>query len=215
MLYQIPDILRDVRESLDLNPQPPGLTLPDDLPDPTQLALDRIIIDKVPDAARTVILQAPVSRLDPGHHFARSITWDEETRSGTIPLPDDYLRLIALRMSDWAVTLTDTTPADSPLYALQHQEFAGLRGTPQRPVCAVTLQPQGPVLRFWSCTDTSQSVTADLYQPQPAFDPAGGIELPAQLYRPIITHAAGLTAQALGDEGRAKSLIELAKPLIQ
>ena len=61
-----------------------------------------------------------------------------ENGMATIPLPDDFLRLVAVKMSDWEKPATRLLTPYEPLFSRQFCEWAGIRGNQQRPVAVET-----------------------------------------------------------------------------
>ena len=109
-----------------------------------------------------------------------------------LPLPDDFLRLLSVRLSDWhrPARIMADTDAD---YRWQSSPFAGLRGNPSRPVAVICTQPQGRVLELYSST-AGPGVTIAMAQyvalPQ-IID--GGIEIPRRIYDAFISRMGELT----------------------
>ncbi len=68
-------------------------------------------------------------------------------------------------MTDWLVPVLEPITADSPLYAQQRSPYAGVRGTPERPVCAITPDRR---LEFYSCRTKNAGIAHALYMPMPA-----------------------------------------------
>ena len=60
----------------------------------------------------------------------------------TLSLPDDFLRLVSVKMSDWNHPVVEIT-TDPALLALQNSEWEGVRGNPQRPVVTFGLDGYG------------------------------------------------------------------------
>lgn len=197
MIYEIADIVRDIKIALDENTSSTQLVAMGDV---DTLTLNDIIDSKVEDAARYVVLHAPAVMLDSGKAFGGIITWDmtEGYGSGTIALPDDFLRLIVFQMSDWSMPVTQAIDANHPLYSRQHSRYAGVRGNPQRPVVAVVQYGVGNVLEFYTCEQgTGVYVKLARYAPKPeryTFNNAEVIDLPEKLLRPLVYYAAYLVA---------------------
>ena len=199
MRYNLEDIKEAVRVVLDENQASDNI-----MEDCDTLSLDELILSKIGEAARDVLLTAPVHMLDPGNNFADAIAWEGECGKGagwTI-LPDDFLRLIAFKMSDWERPVyAAILPADAE-YALQKSRFAGLRGSRQRPVCAIVTRPQGLVLEFYSCAGGADvNVEMAIYQPMPRIEEEG-INIPEKCYRSVVYKVAGLTAISVGRDSQ-------------
>lgn len=207
MIRKIADLAREVRIALDQNDTVEALTA--DL-DPDTLTLDQVIESVLPEAVRRVHMEAPAHLLESGHHFGECLYWGDQ-ESGWVMLPDDFMRLVSFRMSDWSRSVTEALPISHPNYILQRQPIKALRGTARRPACFIALRPQGRVLEFYSCKSDRAAVAEALYLPQPRVDHGGGIDICPRLERAIVYMAAYLACTALGEEQRGVSMLELSK----
>lgn len=212
MIYKVNDLKREIRIALDQNMVSDQLLAIDDI---DTLSLEDIIESKITDAARIVESSAPGYLLDSGRAFATSIGWNSHVGigSGRINLPDDFLRLISFQMSDWSKAVTTAISEDDPLYERQLSRYPGIRGCPQKPVVAITLQPIGLVLEFYSCTGGEKVfVKRARYIPIPKIMD-GEIELCEKLKPAIIYHAAYLTAISTGQTDLAANLLSISNEL--
>lgn len=211
MLYSLSRIKRDVRVRLDQNSRDEELLR---IADKDTLELDGLIEGSVERSTRTAVLDAPVRYLESGHYFGEAIYWGEGHCGWTL-LPDDFLRLVVFEMSDWQRAVYDVlTPSDSA-YALQSSPFAGLRGNPSRPVCAVVPCAEGLALEFYSCRNDEAYITQAVYTPVPRIDRDGCIDFPEDLYEAVVCLTAADTAAALGESNLATALMEQYKTMIQ
>lgn len=213
MKYKVADIIRDVRIAIDQNTTSDALL---EVGDVDTLSLEEIIRSKIVDAATIVEAQAPVYLLDGGKAFGDSILWDSQPGigSGEIHLPDDFLRLVCFRMSDWEGNPSVITE-DDPKYAMQHSRYAGIRGNPQNPVVAIVTQPIGQVLEFYSCTAGEQAyVKQARYIPIPRIE-GEEIEVCEKLRRAIVYYAAYLTALSVGNGDLATAMQTITKEILK
>lgn len=68
-----------------------------------------------------------------------------------IPLPDDFLSLLSLRLSNWERPVKEVLEPSCWLYRLQPMRHTGLRGTPRRPLAFFTIDDEGhPALELYS-----------------------------------------------------------------
>ncbi len=212
MRYKVADLKREVRIAIDQNMASVQLS---DLGDIDTLSLEDIIESKIADAARIVEQNAAFHLLDRGRAFADSIGWNAEPGigSGHIHLPDDFLRLLAFQMSDWSYPVTTAIDESNPLYKMQASRFPGIRGCPQKPVVAITQQPIGLVLEFYSCT-----AGKDVYVKRARYIPIpqirkGHIEICEKLKSAIIYYAGYLTALSINNVDLAKNMLVTSKEL--
>ncbi len=213
MVYDVSDLMREVRVALDLNNSSETLIESGDI---DTLTLDEIIRQKLPIAARIIENETPHHLLDSGKPFAATIGWrgDVGVGSGIVKLPDDFLRLVSFQMSDWSYPVTVAITEESPLYAQQHSRYAGLRGTPQKPIVAITQHPTGLHLEFFSCkAGSTVTLNRARYIAMPQII-NGSITLCEKLYHAIVHYTGYLVAVTVGDADRAKSLLETSKSLM-
>lgn len=207
MVYQLERIERDVRVALDENGISAALTGEGDT---DALTLDEIIRSKIEEGARIVESEAPTHLLDRGHNFGDAIYW-RELESGYVLLPDDFMRLIAFRMSDWERTVYSAIGAGDAQYQRQSSRFKGVRGNCQKPVCAIVSRPEGLALEFYSCKSREAQVVEGVYLPYPRVDSDGGIEICERCYRGVVNMVAALVSTAIGEAERGSALAEMAK----
>lgn len=207
MTYDADGIIRDVKVALDLNMDSTPLA---ELGDVDTLALDDIIRSKIADAVRRVEITAPTHLLDAWHDFSDAeISWNGDG-TGYVPLPSDFMRLVGFRMSDWKRTVFTPLLADSAEYAMQSSRFRGIRGNPQKPVCAIVMHNEGLALEFYSCRDEEQAIVHAAYIPQPEIKD-NNIEVCADCYRAAVYMAASLVAAATGNADKAAVMSALSE----
>ena len=214
MEYNVSDIVQEAKVALDENVSSAALT---GLGDVDTLKLDEIIESKVVDAARIIESNAPAHLLDSGRAFGESIGWDGQPGygAGYIHLPDDFMRLVCFQMSDWDYALTMAITEDSPQYQMQRSRFAGVRGNPQKPVVAITSQPIGLVLEFFSCYSGENAfIKKARYIPIPRIK-NGKIDLCEKLKPAVVYYTAYLSALSMGEGDAAAALLATARELAE
>ncbi len=205
--YQIDKILEDVRVSLDMNQTSDALI---DFNDESTLSINDIIKSKIIEAVKRVHITAPPHLLDFGNHFANSITWNPNGKSGWTILPDDFMRLIVFEMSDWERPCFEAIGTDEPKYRLVRSKYPVI-GTPQKPIVAITIGPNGKMLEFYSCKDDSATVNKAVYLPYPVIDEFDSIEISQRCYESAVYIIAALVLAALGENDKSAQFNELAK----
>lgn len=146
--------------------------------------------------------------------FGDAIYW-EENGSGWTLLPDDFMRLVAFRMSDWERTCYMAISADDPLYDLQSSRYKGIRGNVQKPVCAVVNRAEGKVLEFYSCNSEEAYVKRASYIPYPSIDEEDGIDISERCYTAVVYTTAALVLTAYGASEQAAAMNTLAKSIFE
>lgn len=182
-------IVRDARVALNFDAEPaPAIEAAC-----AGLPLDEIIRAKAVEAVREAHLEALPCQLEAARPFlpdALGITWTDDC-AGWFALPPDFLRLVAFEMNDWERPAGEPIDPASAAYALQRGRFAGLRGTPQRPVVAIVRHASGLMLEFYSCRSKSASIRRALYVPEPKVDEqTDTIAVSAPLYGEVIAKTA-------------------------
>lgn len=209
-VYILDDIAKDVRIALDQNMISDALT---ELGDVDTLSIDEIIRSKVCEAVKRVHSDAPAHLLDGGHNFGDAIYW-MDMECGWVLLPEDFMRFVVFEMDDWERPVFTCINTDDKEYALQRSRFKGIRGTCQRPVCAISIRPEGRVLEFYSCRSTDALVSRAVYLPYPKVDCDGGIEICERCYNAVIYTIASLVLTTFGDMEKSSSFAELAKSVL-
>ena len=210
MIFQIDKIMQDVRICLDQNMASDALIVSGDI---DTLALDEIIKSKLLEAIQRVHRDAPNFLLEGGHNFGDAVYW-LELESGWVLLPKDFLRLVVFEMDDWEQAVYQAISTDDPEYEKQHSRFKGIRGTAQRPVCAIGIRPEGRVLEFYSCKSKNAQVSRAMYIPYPKIDEDNGVDICERCYNAVVYTAAGLTLLTCGEVEKGNAVSELAQTFL-
>lgn len=203
-------IIRDVRVAMDENTSVAPFTDSDgNTFDPDTLEMEEIIKSKIADGVNAVRSVAPLSKLEPARMASgesRPIKWiDEEKMIGEVPLPDDYLRMVLFKMSDWTHAVTTTIAVDSALYHQMSSRWKGVRGNPSRPNIAIATDTSTGknVIQFFSCDSTE--ATAELAyikrcdKPNEPDEPNTTYEIEQGIYRAVVLKTAALVAATYGN----------------
>lgn len=214
MKYEVDKIKQDVRIAIDQNKTSTSLITAGDI---DTLSLEDIIDSKLLTAVRYVETNAPVQLLDAGVTFAnQTLTKDGKLNSGSIELPDDYMRLRTFKMSDWSRTVTTAILETDPLYALQRSKISGVRGNTERPVVALAMGANGLTLEYYTSKGTISTAT---YIPLPKIEKNATsnkdeIDIANKLYDAVIYYTAFLVASTVGDKELATILQSLSNELM-
>lgn len=210
MVVKSSDMVRDVRVAVDMNRLDPSLRLEGEA---ETLSFDELALSKLCDAVRRVELSAPAWMLE-GRSFSGCPVCMEPGGSGWLLLPDDFMRLVSFRMSDWSRPVSSALLEGDAGYSLSFSGRAGIAGSPEKPTVTITNMSEGLCLRFASCRDAAARVAQALYVPCPRFDSLGGIEVSGKCYRAAVYMAASLTLRSLGD-ARAGDMEETSKGMLE
>lgn len=210
MIVQAEDMAKAVRVAVDMNHSSTPLLVDDDI---DTESFDEIIYAKLVDAVRVVEQEAPLHLLEQGHQFGGdNVNWTENGK-GWIILPDDFMRLVVFRMSDWKLSVSDAISQDDPLYLRQFSRWKGISGNPEKPVVAIVNRAEGTVLEFFSCNDDTATIEQAVYVPYPKIDIDGGIDVSEKCYRAAIYRAASFALASIGDQ-LSTTMLELSKSLL-
>lgn len=203
--------MQDVRICLDQNMTSDALLESGDI---DTLALDDIIRSKILEAVQRVHMDAPNYLLEVGHNFGDAVYW-RELESGWVLLPPDFMRLVVFEMDDWEQAVYQAISTDDPEYEKQRSRFKGIRGTAQRPVCAIAIRPEGRVLEFYSCKSKNAQVSRAMYIPYPKIDEDNGVDICERCYNAVVYTAAGLTLLTCGEVEKGNAVSELAQTFLK
>lgn len=201
---------RDVRVAIDANIDNAPLLVEEDV---DTLRLDDIIVSKLADAVRLVEMEAPINMLEQGHQFGEAVTWRDGGK-GWVLLPDDFMRLVVFKMSDWLHGVSDAISQSDPAYQRQFSKWKGVSGNPERPVVAIVNRAEGNILEFFSCNDSTATVDQAVYIPFPNIDENGGIDVSEKCYRSAVYRAAALSLSSIGDQQGASTMAEISRSLL-
>lgn len=214
MEYNVSELVKDVRIAIDQNEVGDQLINALDM---ETLTLDQIITSKIVDAVSSVEKSAPIHLLDSGEPFAKNLGWKQAVGIGmgyTI-LPDDFMRLLTFQMSDWSRSVNEVITEDSPLYTMQSSRYPGIKGGPQKPICAFVLYPVGYVLEFYSCVmGKGVTVKRARYLPYPSIKNET-IEICEKCYRSVVYYLAALVCSSYGSKEQADLLFSISKDLLK
>ena len=206
-VYRLDEIAKDVRIAIDQNMSSDTLIGFDDV---DTLSLNDIIKSKVTDAVKRIHSTAPAYLLDGGNNFGDAIYW-KELESGWCLLPEDFMRLVVFQMDDWERAVYHAISEDDAENKKQSSRFKGIRGTPQKPVCAIAIRPEGRALEFYSCKSENAMVSRAVYLPYPVIDEDDGIEICERCYQAVVYTIASLVLTTYGNADLSKALSDLAK----
>ena len=252
MLYPLDLILTEVRTILDQNQQEGAILADED----NTLELDEIITQKALHAARLLLEKSDVSLLGEGvsnpivkvvdgeqvvpqdwgeHNIIDPIYIHEMEDCGygelsvwVMDVPEKYLRLLSLKMSDWKRAVHFTIPFESAEYSELKSGFIGISGNPERPAVA-EVKDSGI-----SISNGNPDVTAHTYRHFEIYTSATGevdnfryikipeyvtitegtgaatyLEFPEKLFRHLLYQTAAFVAVTYKDGAMAQALMNM------
>lgn len=164
------------------------------------------IIDKVtPLSVRNIHISAPYRMLD-GDMYVPS-DFSVENKKATMTLPENFLRLVQVKLSSWNAPVVNVVTEDMPEYRMQANEY--MRGTHYKPVCALVLLADGlQGLELFSAKDDEDYLSSLIILKEPEWE-GDYIYICPRLRNSIIAQITGQTLLALGEEQRAQTFLSL------
>lgn len=131
--------------------------------DPYNLLINSIL----DEAAKRTLMSAPIHVIEPTDASSQVPVQEGTDKIGYIPLPDNFLRLIALKMTDWEREVNIAITTYDPLYKLQRNKY--VRGGIAKPVAAynwkmISAAPER-VIEYYS-VDENHTIEKFLYVPE-------------------------------------------------
>lgn len=203
----VSELVGEVRVALDENRiENPYLSSVTD-----NMELDEIIRSKLIEATRTVLENCPIWMLD-GEKMPTAVAANTDG-TGSISLPDDFLRLVALQMNGWDAPVFFVEPSGTQKALMQKNKW--LRGNPKRPVLVFSKNISGArVIEYYSAEGNNAAVELAIYVKIPNVVTSNDKEylnFPEILKQPIISYCAALVSLVRGNAEQAKSFIQLAE----
>ena len=109
--------------------------------------------EQLPIAANEVLLYAPIHKLSATQADVSGINTLNANGVCTITLPDDYLRLVKVKLTEWSTPVSIPISVDHPLYRQQHIKYT--RGHQDKPVVAYVEVGSEKQLECYSYTKIS------------------------------------------------------------
>lgn len=107
-----------------------------------------------------------------------------------LELPPDFLKLAAVKMSDWKREVNSITTPESGIGLMQSSKWKGVRGTPEKPVAMTAYNKSGAIVLKLFASNAKASLDYALYFPVPSVDADDCLEVPPALYGDLINRLA-------------------------
>jgi hypothetical protein len=201
----IEEIIEEVRIKIDevnANEQMEGYS------DVESSNVNNLIAACINEGYRLTMLSAPQSMLE--GKKAESVTLSiNEKKVGTLSLPNDFLRLVNVRLDSWISSCSNFITEDDPMYRMQSNDW--ICGNPQSPVVAVVDTDEGKKLELYKASSEEDKLKVFTYIP--IADISGDIEMSEQLVGSFINYTAGLVL-AIYKEENAEDFFKVARSLM-
>ncbi len=150
-------------------------------------------------AGREVLLIAPIGAIERSKSFKSAELLSRDDGSGTVTLPNDFVRLFRFRMRGWHKSVTETIATTSKKYAKQFHRAT--RGGVARPIVALL----GDKIEYFSVLmDTTPVIEEAEYVYFTSVDE----EFPSKLRNALIWLTAVMTLKVMGEYDAAKIATE-------
>lgn len=214
--YKVEDIVKRVKVVIDQNVNDEAMT---GFGDVDTLALDEIIKGMIVPAVRLLEMAAPMLMLGGGVDFkpkegeSSIISYNSKKYAFDVKLPKDFMRLVSLKMSDWATAVHDVTTTDDAMYRVLRNAYGCVRADADKPVVVVVNGEDNSyaIEAYGSEKEATLSVARYIPEPQVADD--GSIEICEPLYEAAICETASLAMQTIENVNLANSLHGMALSL--
>lgn len=198
MLISLEDIIKEVKSILDENAV--DTTVFD-----SQDNINSVITSCVENGILSVHSSCDVFMLDSKE--CSNIPTINSDLTGTVKLPDDFMRLVSFKMKSWLTSVNSFVQEDSNEYKMQKDIYT--RGTVDNPVCAIINGKEK--IELFSCKDKDDEVESYLYVPIPKIDTTKKeVFISRMLKNAIIYRIAGFTLVSFGDP-RSENFINISK----
>jgi len=186
MVIRIADLVSKVMKILDENEEIivdkmefgyPGTNLPE------------LIAETLPCIAERVVSEASLHEIDEWLELDCDFEWVSPGR-GEMELPNDFMRLVTFRMSDWKHSVSSVISSDSPLYALRFSPLASRRTVRKAPAVAIVEGSCRRILEFIGSEDPGAYLERGGYLPLPHGENPEELWIPRSLVPDVAARAA-------------------------
>ena len=176
------------------------------------MELDEIIRAKLVYAVRSILEMCPVGLME-----AEEMDLPADDGSGSIVLPEEFLRLVSFKLKSWNRAVTTVADEGSPTDLMQRNPFT--RGTWMKPVCVFAHNSEGQRTMEYFTAGKDADGKADhrieraLYVPLPTVqsgDEGDTLGIPALLRSSIIYYCVGLVEITRGNPEAGDHFIKIA-----
>lgn len=140
------------------------------------IKLDEYIKSAIPDAVNIIIANSPVRCVNKKLGSTTPVVPGENGK-GYIMLPDDYVSLIAFKLSGWKRMTAILYPITSEEYKVQSNEFT--RSGTHKPMCFLNYNETGQKILEYYAIGTTNPVTVETFVYEGKYNSEEGIDLAA------------------------------------
>ncbi len=171
-------------------------------------SMDTIIESLLDESAREILLKAPIHRLEVTSATPSAQKNSSDPTTGYIQVPDDFLRLVSLRMSDWQRPVVQLAVQGDAIAMRQYNRH--IRGGVAKPVGIAGRNSEGVIVEYFSTLADQHSVSEFLYIKEV---PAQDIK-DSQMIDALTWICAGKVLSVLGNLTQAQNAYDNAQSLM-
>jgi hypothetical protein len=171
--------------------------------------LDSVIESYIKQAYEYVMTNASLSLLDGNDGSTISLAVSDDLVA-TVALPDDFMRLINIRLSSWKSSLSNLITEDAPEYRAQSNKW--LCGNPECPVVAMVHTKDGRKFELYKASSKDDKLSAFSYIPSLG-ESSDSVSIPNELAEAFICYIAALTLTTFKDE-QANGFISITNSIL-
>ena len=161
------------------------------------LSLDTLIESNLEQAALQVMSETPDEEMETFSSANPPVIWDPG-HVARLALPADWLRLVAVKMSDWSSEVKRALRPEDAGWVYRESIIEAISGTARRPRAYLTIDVGGRSLELHRCESDSAQLEYLIYVARPKVSAtARTISFPAGLRRRVAERAAELTREII------------------
>lgn len=168
----------------------------------------RLSITDATSAASTITATADKITTTTKDESGKETTSSIQLPTGTIKVPDNFLRLVSFRMSDWQRSVTElATKGDA---VSRRQSNKNLRGGISRPIGVLTKNSSSIIIEYYSTYESTHKISEFLYIARTTADKIAD----SQMIEAMTWICAGRALSIMGDAEAAKNAYDNAQSLM-
>lgn len=207
-------IVREVKVILDQNQNSEELLNDGDI---DQLTTDELIGQLIGMALERVYTLAPMGILADVAKEYEGVTWDNDCDkyAQVADVPDDYLRLVYVKLQGWDKGVTSFVEEEDALYSEYRSSYAGIRPTADDPGVAIVYSEEDGGLKIQCYPKTGKNGVVKYVSKSITEDKNGEYGISGLAYQGFLYTVANLFYVSLGLDNMAKMMSDEASQALR